>query len=65
MTNRDMIVKSQGENNAAASQQWFRLNKVKDNFKPNFSKILPAVEDDASNRLSRKKALYRLIEKEK
>ncbi|WP_148411441.1 TIGR03986 family CRISPR-associated RAMP protein [Murimonas intestini] len=61
----DKTVKSQGENNAAASHQWFRLNKGKDNFKPNFSKTLPAAEDDANNRLSRKKALYRLIEKEK
>ena len=66
-----------GKVNGNASHQWFRLNKTKrdqlnslgdtsiDNFRHNFSKVLPTVQEDADEKLKKEKALYRLVEKEK
>ena len=63
--------------NGKASHQWFRLNRMKrdvlkypedtniDNFKHNFAKVLPTVQEDVDEKLNKRKALYKLVEKEK
>lgn len=63
--------------NGKASHQWFGLNRTKrdqlnspgdtsiDNFRHNFAKVLPTVQEDVDADLDEGKALYKLVEKKR